>query len=344
MARRYLIGLDLGSRFVKAVELCETGGSFELTAFKQAEVAGPERVKDAVKEILSGGGFHTKRTCTAVSGRSVIVRYVMMNQMPDEELRNVIKFEAGKYIPFEVEDVVLDCQRLEEAGGAAPSPEGKDMRVLLVAVKRSFVDDHVAILNEAGLQPAILDVDSFALGNSFELRLLMSGQTLPPERVVALVDIGAYKTNINILRGGNSYFTREVYIAGNDFTDAVAKKLSCEPAEAEVQKRDPGGKAAELFDAAASVLDDLCHEIHLSFDYFENQFEKEVEEVYLSGGGSLMAGVEETCNRTFGKPVVRWDPLDGLPIKARGADEAALHENASQLAIATGLAYRIKSS
>lgn len=341
MAKRYLIGLDLGSRFVKAVELCENGGKFELTAFRQVETSGPEKAREAAREVLAGGGFHTKRVATAVSGRSVIVRYVMMNRMPDEELHNVIKFEAGKYIPFEVEDVVLDCQRLEE-GNQAETEQAKDMRVLLVAVKRTFVDEHVSVLSDAGLLPAILDVDSFALGNAFELRSRTTGQGPPPDRVIALVDIGAYKTNINILRGGNSYFTREVYIAGNDFTEAVAKKLGCESAEAETQKRNPGEKSAELFDAAASVLDDLCHEVHLSFDYFENQFEKEVEEVYLSGGGSLMPGVEETCQRTFGKPVVRWDPLDGMPIRAKGVDEASLHEGASQLAIAVGLAYRLQ--
>ncbi len=343
MARRYLIGLDIGSKFVKALELCESGGAnYELTGFRQVEIPGPERVKDAVRELFSGGGFHTKRVVTAVSGRSVIVRYVMMGQMAEEELRNVIKFEAGKYIPFEVEEVVLDCQRLEEAGGGEAAA-GKDMRVLLVAVKRSYVDDHVAMLTECGLQPAILDVDSFALGNSFELRGKLSANAPPPERVVALVDIGAYKTNINILRGNNSYFTREVYIAGNDFTDAVAKKTSAEGIEAENLKRNPGGQATEVFEAAASVLDDLCHEVHLSFDYFENQFEKEVEEVYLSGGGSLMVGVEETCQRTFGKPVVRWDPLDGLGINAKGVDETQLHENASQLAISVGLASRLQS-
>ncbi len=342
MAKRYLIGLDVGSRFVKAVELSESGGNFELTGFRQTEITGPERAKDAIKEIFAQSGFHTRRVVTAVSGRSVIVRYVMMAQMPDEELRNVIRFEAGKYIPFEVEDVVLDCQRLESGGGGAPAQEGKDMRVLLVAVKRSYVDDHVAIMAEAGLQPAILDVDSFALGNAFELRGKLAANAPPPERVIALVDIGAYKTNINILRGTNSYFTREVYIAGNDFTDALAKRLSCEAPEAEAQKRNPGDKASEMFESVASVLDDLCHEIHLSFDYFENQFEKEVEEVYLSGGGSLLVGVEETCQRTFGKPIVRWDPLDGMPIRARGVDENALHENSSQLAIGVGLASRLR--
>ncbi|MBI5367886.1 MAG: type IV pilus assembly protein PilM [Planctomycetes bacterium] len=354
MARRSLIGLDIGSRFIKAVELTESRDQLELTAMDIIELSNASQLRDALREILSRGGFHTKRTVTAVSGRAVIVRYINMPAMSDEELRNAVRYEAGKYIPFEVEDVILDCQRLEErvaaaagvgssgGGGSGVAGKGDEMRVLLVAVKRSFVDDHVAVLEETGLIPNIIDVDSFALGNAFELTTALRPGSQPSDRTIALVDVGSYKTNINILVGADSYFTREIYVAGSDFTEAIGKRLSIDASQAEAVKRNPGPRTEEVHEAVGSVLDDLCHEIYLSFDYFKTQFDREVDDIYLSGGGSLLMGLDETFQRTFGKNPVRWDPTEALVIRTDRVNPADLRSFAPQLAVAIGLAARIR--
>jgi type IV pilus assembly protein PilM len=335
---RSLIGLDIGSSCVKAVELTQVGSDLVVSAYGQADVLSEGSRADAILDLLHSQPFRTRRVVTAVSGKSVIVRYLTMVQMSDDDLKNAIKFEADKYIHFDVDEVILDCQRLEDAGDT----DGGEMRVLLVAVKRSLIEDHVALLQGIGLQPTVIDVDSFALGNAFELHGLLSPGFEDVGKVTALIDIGANKTNINIIRGPTTYFTREIYLGGDDLTSAIAKRLGAEEHQAEILKRDPGENADELREAVIPSIEDLGNEIHLSFDYFENQFDQEVEEVYLSGGGSRLMLLEDAFEKIFEKRTRTWDPTESLKIKADSVDVDALTENASQLAIAVGLASRIR--
>ncbi|MHC5081937.1 MAG: type IV pilus assembly protein PilM, partial [Planctomycetota bacterium] len=239
---RTILGLDIGSNSIKAIELAQEGERYIILSYGQMEVSSEETQRDIIREVISTYGIKTRRVVTAVSGRSVIVRYVSMLQMSDEDLQNAIKFEADKYIPFEVEEVVLDCQRLEDDTTTQSESGEAEMKVLLVAVKRSLVDDHVGLIQQAGLVPTIIDIDAFALGNAFEFRDLLSPRMEEKEKVVALIDIGANKTNINIKRGRISYFTREIYLAGNDFTDAISKRLGLDIHEAELLKKDPGDR------------------------------------------------------------------------------------------------------
>jgi type IV pilus assembly protein PilM len=339
--KRAYVGLDIGSTSIKGIELQENRGQFQLLNFHFQEVSAADDPVQVLSRFFREGGFKSRRVVTAVSGRSVIVRYVPMSKMSDDELRNAIRFEAGKFIPFEVEDVILDCQRLDEEGKAAASTAEGEMRVLLVAVKRSTIDSHVRGLEAAGLIPTIIDVDSFALGNAYELRLLSAGAE-EQEQVTALVDVGASKTNINIMWGRTSFFTREIYLAGNDFTEAIVKKMSLPKDRAERLKREPGEKAAQVRECVSTVLDDFCHEVDLSFDFFENQYEREVEKIYISGGGALLPELEESFSQRFGRPVSRWNPLEPIDLSAADVDQEQLIARAGQLAIAVGLASRVR--
>jgi type IV pilus assembly protein PilM len=338
--QRSLIGLDIGTHCVKAVELTQHGNELVLTAYGQNDIVSEGSRADSVIDLLQGHAFRTRRVCTAVSGKSVIVRYLTMIQMSDEDLKNAIKFEADKYIPFDVDEVVLDAQRLDE--GTRGSLGENEMRVLLVAVKRSLVDDHVNLVQSIGLQPQVIDVDAFALGNAYELRGLYAAGMEDDDRVVALIDVGANKTNINVVRGGTSHFTREIYLGGDDFTSAVSKRLGCEVHQAELLKRDPGENYEALRDAVLPSIDDLGNEIHLSFDYFENQFDRAVDDVLLSGGGAQLRLVEDTFEKIFEKRTRYWDPTENLKIDTDAVDVDALRANASQLAIAVGLAARLR--
>jgi type IV pilus assembly protein PilM len=335
-----LIGLDIGTRAVKAVELTREGHGFVMTGYGQTEVYNEEQRPEAILEVLRDNSFHTKRVVTAVYGKSVIVRYLSMVRMPEEDLKNAIRYEADKYIPFDVEDVVLDSQPFEQdhMGDGADN----EMRVLLVAAKRALIDDHVSLLNGLGLQPTVIDVDSFAVGNAFELMRGGAFFEEDAERAIALLDIGANKTNINIFYSGTSYFTREIYLAGDDFTHAISKRLGLDLDAAELRKRDPGDHPEEVMEAVMPSFDDLANEILLSFDYFENQFDREVEEVYLSGGGSRLAGVESALERILNRPTHRWDPTEGIEIHEGTVDAEIVRQNASQLAVAVGLASRVR--
>src|SRR5258706_13792997 len=229
---RRLIGLDIGSNCVKAVELTQTGSETVLHGYGQAEMVSEGSKADAVVQACRG--FHTKSTVSSVSGKSVIVRFLNMPKAADESLMNVIRVEADKYIPFDVEEVVLDPQRMPDGG----QQKSDEMRVLLCAVKRSLSDEHVGLLQGVGLLPEVIDVDSFALGNAYELRSRFSAQVEDAEKTVALVDVGANKTNVNILRGNTSFFIREIYLGGDDLTSSISKRLGIELHSAENLKRE----------------------------------------------------------------------------------------------------------
>ena len=177
------------------------------------------------------------------------------------KLLSAVRLEAEKYIPFDVNDVELDAQKLAMGKDASGKPE---MKVLLVAAKKAVVADHARLLTELGLQPVIVGVDGFALGNAWELGDMVNPGIQEPGRTVALIDVGATKASINILRDNVSCFAREVPMGGQDLTNAIARRLGIEPAQAEALKRDPGDQMLVVQEACGQVLDDLGNEVNLS--------------------------------------------------------------------------------
>ena len=329
-----IVGLDIGSYSVKAVELSKTNAGLVLTGFGRERIEGPEEAPDVIRQVLRDAGIRSRRVVTGVSGRSVIVRDVPMPAMDDSELRQAIYYEADKYIPFEVDEVQLDCHRIEE-----DSTSSDQMRVKLVAVKQTLVHDHIQILRDAGLQPVIIDVDQFALGNCFELRAERLGQVDEANR--GLVEIGASKTTISILRGTKTRFTREIFMAGNDLTEAVAKRFGEDPKDVERMKEDPGGALETMQDAMMQVLEDIGSEIRMSFDYYEGQFDQEVKEVYLSGGSVQFQDIDAMLSNIFNMDVRLWDPSESVEISP-SLDATLLSGHNSDLAIAIGLASRLQ--
>ncbi len=345
---RSLIGLDIGSHCIKAVELSSHGDEFAVTGYGQSGVLSEETRSQTLASLIRKCNFRTRRVVTAVSGKSVIVRYLSLIRMSEDELRKAVEFEADKYIPFDVADVVIDCQKLEEnkSGIELENLDDEKMRVLLVAAKRSLVQEIVTLVEGAGLVPEIVDVNSFALGNAFELHRLLAGRggvDPEPERVVSLIDIGAKKTNLNIVKGTTSYFTREIYLGGDDFTSAIGKRMGMRAEDAEVFKKNPGERESELEEALSQVLEDLGNEIALSFDYYENQFDSKVEEICLSGGGAKIPFLPRVFERIFERPARVWNPIENLDVRPGGFDEEELRENALQLATAVGLASRVRN-
>lgn len=341
-----LIGLDIGSHSVKAVEIENRGGQYAITGYGQTGVLDDETRPQAISNLIRRCGFRSKRAAVAVSGKSVIVRYLSMIRMSDDELEKAIEFEADKYIPFNVSDVVMDCKKLDDnqPGLELDNLSDDKMRVLLVAAKKSLVLDVVNQVSSAGLSPQIVDVNAFAIGNAFELNCEVSEDEGRGEKVVALIDVGARKTNMNIVRGSTSYFTREVYLGGDDFTTTLSKRLGVPPEEAEKLKRTPGDREGEVEEGMSQIFEDLGNEILLSFDYFENQFDSTVEEIYFSGGGARIPFLDRVFERIFSRPVQTWDPTEGLEICHGSFEEEELVENSMQLATAIGLASRVRKT
>jgi len=340
--KKSVLGLDIGSSSIKVVEMSFGRTSdYAITNYGQILIPNHEDLVTPLNELISQMKIKANQAvATAISGREVIVRYISMPAAGNEDLPKAVQFEADKYIPYDLQEVILDSQRLdEEALGMSNTGE---MKVLLVAAKRSLIEQRIQLLEAVKLSPMVIDVDSFALGNAFELKTVLSPRAEVEGKVVALIDIGSTKTNINIMIGNTSFFTREIYLAGNEFTEEIQKRQEIPPEEAEGYKKDPGIYALEIQEAVASVVDDLANEINLSFDYFEGQFEREVEEIYLSGGGSQLFCLEPDFERIFGKRINRWDPTENFET-GTDVDVDALKLNAPQLAIAVGLASRIKT-
>ena len=333
--RKSIVGLDIGSSCIKAVELTRDKYDHVITGYAQIDVHSEAARQDAIAELMQAAKFRTKRIATAVSGKNVVFRYITMPEMSEDKLLQAIRFEADKYIPFDVEDVELGAQKLDSIPDGGSKPE---MKVLLVAAKKTVVSDHSRMLTELGLQPVSVGVDGFALGNAWELGDLVNPGIQEPGRTVALVDVGATKASINILRDNLSCFAREVPIGGQDLTNAVARRLGIEPGQAEDLKRDPGDQLQIVQEAVGQTLEDLGNEINLSFDFFENQFDGEVQEVWLTGGTALFPTLEESFEKIFEKRTKTWNPIEGLKVKADNVDVEALNQLSPQLAVAVGLA------
>lgn len=335
--KKSLIGVDVGSDSIKAVELTKFGDQVVVTGYGQVGVPQGSDPADALSDLLKACSFQTRRTATAVSGRSVIVRFLSMVEVPESNLKAALRFEAEKYIPFDLAEVVTDCSRLE-----APGDRAGEMRVLLVASKRDLVEQRVQMLKKCGLEVAGIDVDPFAVGNSFELVARANNDATLGSRVCALVDVGASKTTVTVVKAHEPRFTREVYLGGEDFTGAIAKRLGVETAEAEQLKRDPGERHEDVVGALGHPVDELANEIMLSLEYYEDrQGGDKVEDVYLSGGGSKTPLLEESLERVFERRTSRWSPVSGLAVDGGRLEHEALSDNASQLAVAVGLASRV---
>lgn len=329
---KLVVGLDVGSYSVKAVALQPSGDRLTLQGYAQARIGTQEPI-EVIRKVIDQLGIRPKRMVTSVSGRSVIVRQVETPRLPSDELKAHIAYEADKYIPFGSEEVIIDCQTLPDRD------EGKatNMQVLLVAVRKGFVQDHVTQLKAAGLAAEVVDVDVFALSNAYELLGPGPGAD-GGKSATALIDIGASKSNIAIVQGNRLLFTREVYLAGNEITDAIVRTFN-EPAEdVERIKSAPGEALEALMDAAMPAFEDLANEIRLSFDYVEGQFEVQVADLVLTGGSSQLPGIAGILGNILGRPVHVFDPLAGLDLVPSKYDINGLDANGPALTVALGLA------
>jgi type IV pilus assembly protein PilM len=344
------VGLDLGSQVVKAVEITLEGPEPVITGFARVEIPPGGDKAAAVAEAWKRGKFRSRSVVTSVAGQSVVVRYLQMPKMSESELRQAIRLEADRYVPFELAECALDCQPLQRrAQRAGEGPKDESMPVVLVACRQQAIDEQLALVQAQNLQPLAIDVDSFALANAWELcgisdeaaKALEDGRE---ERAIALVDVGASRTQINVLVGGETCFSREIAIGGADMTQAVARRLGLETFEAETHKRAGAEQEADIARAIQPVVEDLANELSLSLDYVESHEGVKVEEVLLSGGGALAPGLIAQVEQATGRTTRAWNPLEGLRVAAERVDVEELESWAPTLVVALGLAARVRAA
>jgi type IV pilus assembly protein PilM len=341
-----IVGLDIGSSSVKAVEVAVKPKGIDLLhmgvaklppeAIVQGAFLNSGAITEAIREAIDNAGIRSKSVATAVSGHSVIVKKISLPTMTREELEESIRWEAEQYIPFDINEVNLDFQILE--GGES---EGQ-MDVLLVAAKKDLIDDYIHVITDAGLQPVILDVAAFAVENAFGLNY-DSGRN----EVVALVNVGSQTVNINILSKGAPAFTRDISTGGNAYTEEIQKALSVSWEEAERIKIGGGNREEsqdvvphEVEQAIRGVTDTVIGEISRSLDFFAaTAAESRISRVMVSGGGSRVSGFESAFQGKTNLPVGRLNPLERMVPNSR-FDANLLEEQGPSLAVAVGLAMR----
>ena len=328
-----MIGLDIGTYSIKAVEFQKKDDALTLTNFKFMEKAFGEKESLAavLKKFFKEGNFSGKETNISVSGQLVVARLLELPRMSDEEVKNAIKFEAEKYIPYSIEDAVLDYQV------ALNNPQAKNFSIFFAAVKNDFVSRYVEAVLQSGFIVKGVDVDGIALANSFF-------NAYPPnkdeEKAVALLNIGDAFVNTSITWQGIPFVIRDIKGAGNELADGLSKSLGLSQEEAhQLKTNTPSDKKESMSDAMRPVLNTLVKEINLSFGYFENQFGKEIGKVYISGGSANLFGLKEFLSEAFGIQVEGWDPFNSVKISENISPEI-LGSVKAALAIAVGLAIR----
>lgn len=340
--KKDVIGIDLGSSSVKLVQLKQAKGGYTLQnvgihplppeAIVDNTIMDSGAVVDSIRGLVREMGIRTVDAVAALSGNSVIIRKILLQSMPAEELEEQIHWEAEQHIPFDINDVNVDFQIL---GPDASDPS--KMHVLLVASKKDVVNDYVTVFAEAGLKLSVLDVDSFAVQNAFELN-----HEHTSEETVALINIGASLININIVRDGICLFTRDVQMGGQLYTDEIQKNFGVSSVEAEsIKLRRDHPEKSLLEEILGRGNDTLTSEIKRSLDFFSaNSFDTPINRICLGGGAAKTPFLRETIEQRLDLPVEFIDPFRKISIDEKLFDRGHLDQIATLVVVAVGLAMR----
>lgn len=322
-----IAGIDIGNYYIKLVELEYKKAQVVLTGCAVSRIVNGD-IKSALKDIISDAKFPLKRVNASLSGPSVIMRYIEMPSMKEEELKSAIKFEAEKYIPFNVNESIIDCAMLDKTASGS-------RRVLLVAAKKGDVAVLLELFKELGSEIGVIDVDSLALLNSFQRISLDDAK----DTTCALINMGSKFSNMNIITQGNAYFTRDILWGGNDITDRIKDIKGVNAEEAERLKCNLAEKDSEVVGVISPVLERLTSQIRMSFDYFESQFGKNVRKIYVSGGTAYLFNIVNFLKENLGVDTIMWNPFEGVEVE-KSVTEKALIEMPSLFSVAVGLALR----
>jgi len=345
-----LIGLDIGATGIKLIELDLSASKpkiinlafspFSADVFSGNSIEKTESVAEQVTQLLESHAISDKRVVTSVPGPSVFTKRIKMPKVPPNELKSNIFFEAGNFIPHNIDAVKLDFHVIGESGK-------NQLDVLVVAVKNEIIDSFTDCLALAGLETAVVDVDGFALQNAFEFshpELL--------DQTVALVNVGARYTTINICKGGESLFTGDISMGGKLFTDAIAEVLSIPANEAEEIKKKLGGAKTQA-SSVQSILDDSVQDIvERNIEYMSSEFNRQlsffwnasgadegIAAIALTGGGSRIPGLLEELKEKSGIECMRLEPFRNLD-RSEEIDEKLIEDLAPCMSICMGLGLR----
>jgi len=338
-----VLGLDIGSSSIKIVELEKKRSGFVMKAF--SSIALPEdaiidgdiinhaAVVDAIKAAVKESAASAKQASSSVAGASVIIKHIAIPKTQPKDVEDQVYFEAEQYIPFDMTEISLDFQIVQEDMG-----DGK-MDILLVAAKKDFIEKRLSAVREGGLEPEILDVDSLALANIY-----WENYEHQPDTAALLIDVGAALTKINIVSENSTLFTRDVAIGGKNLTTEIQNKMNVSFQEAEGLKVDAclsGQIPQEMTSIVASIVENISLEIRRSLDFFlAASTPYHVSSVYLSGGSCRIIGLKEALEEIIGIPAEYLNPFNKITASGKEFNEEFLAAISSSVAIPMGLALR----
>ncbi len=346
LRQKELIGLDIGSGAIKLVQLKKSGRGYQLEKFGIKEldpewivdgaINNPGKVASEIKALVEEQKVQVKNVALSVSGHSVIVKRIQLPMMTEDELAESIQWEAEQHIPFDIKDVNMDYHvlgKIEDQEGPA------QIDVALVAVKKDKLQEYTELVTSAGLTPVVVDVDAFTLGNMYE-----ANYGIKEDEVIALINIGASVMNINILKGGNFAFTRDISIGGNRYGETIQRELNVDHDAAERAKRtgqmehiDPEA----LLSIIHSLNVEVASEIIRSFDYFKtSSMNKNIDRIFIGGGASKLPDLLSQISEKSGLPVEVVNPFKKVQIQGKQFDLDFIEEIAPLAAVGVGLAMR----
>jgi type IV pilus assembly protein PilM len=344
--RRPVVGLDIGSSAVKAVELKAAGKGYRVVAcgtqpvppdsIVDGAIIDTAAVADAIRRVFESNRFKTKEVAASLSGNALIVKKISLPAMTSTELDESIYWEAEQYIPFDIQDVNLDYHVLD----SSTRPKPKDtMEVLLVAAKKEKIADYTRVITQAGLTPVTVDVDAFALQNAYELNY-----GFVPGTVIVLLNAGASGINVNVIANSQSVFTRDIPLGGNVYTEALQRELNLPFESAEVLKKGSSVDGVTFEDALPvlrAVTENALLEVQKTFDFFRaTASTNRIDRIMLSGGASRVEGFADALRNRFGTPVEMFDPFRRVMLDVKRFRDAQQNTFAATATVAVGLALR----
>ena len=338
-----LVGLDIGSCSFKVGEIVDSKRGRSLKNFsildippgviEEGTIREPDIAAQKIRELFKTAGIKEQNVAISIGGFSIIVKNITVQTMTEDELQETIQLEAEQYIPFDISDVNLDFHIVGENEN-----NPNQMNVILVAAKKEMIEDYLNVVQLAGLNPCILDVDAFALQNIFEINYESE------EEDVALIDIGASKTSLNILKGYASVFMRDVSLGCSQINQKIMSLADCSAEEAEeIKFSEKSDKVAknDLMEITSSVVNDWCAEIRRALDFFYSTYpDDQIKRIVLSGGGANIKEFQELLAVETSTEVEIIDPFKNLNIDNNRLEASYLEKVAPQAAICMGLAIR----
>lgn len=343
--KRGVFGLDIGSSSVKAVELNGKVNKLNLVnlgfenlpndTVVDGQIMELNAVSEVIQNVCNSNQIKRNEVITSVSGHSVIIKNIVLPKMSREELEESIDWHAEEHIPYDLSEVSLDYH--------VGAEDEEAMEIVIAACKQERLDNLKQAVRLAGKNPVVIDVDTFALQNCYEINYQ------PDEsQVVTLLNIGASTMNVNIVQGTQSLFTRDITVGGSQFTDILQRSLGYSFEEAEAVKRGVTDVVENVEETAIqplmeNVTETVAMEIQKTFDFYRATTEEDeinVEKILLSGGGSKLSGLRKDLQEKLELDVEVLDPFRQINVDKRKFDPDYLNEIMPEMAVAVGLAIR----